>query len=114
MPRFDGKTLTCKRRAAEAARLARTKPFPVGCRARHRCRRRAGGRSPWRSVGRNDHMNADALLKTARRDADTGMMLTTPNEARVRADRVLLVVPACCCVARLITAPVASTDGARS
>jgi formylmethanofuran dehydrogenase subunit B len=40
-----------------------------------------------------DHMNADALLRDLDVMRETGVMLTTPHEARVRADTLLLVGP---------------------
>jgi formylmethanofuran dehydrogenase subunit B len=40
-----------------------------------------------------DHMNADALLRDLDVMRQAGVMLTTPNEARVRADTLLLVGP---------------------
>jgi formylmethanofuran dehydrogenase subunit B len=40
-----------------------------------------------------DHMNADALLRDLTVLREAGMMLTTPNEARLRADTLLLVGP---------------------
>jgi formylmethanofuran dehydrogenase subunit B len=40
-----------------------------------------------------DHMNADVLLRDLAVLREAGMMLTTPSEARVRADMLLLVGP---------------------
>jgi formylmethanofuran dehydrogenase subunit B len=40
-----------------------------------------------------DHMNADMLLRDLAVLREAGMMLTTPNEARLRADTLLLVGP---------------------
>jgi formylmethanofuran dehydrogenase subunit B len=40
-----------------------------------------------------DHMNADFLLRDLAVLREAGMMLTTPNEARLRADTLLLVGP---------------------
>src|SRR5690242_5956136 len=40
-----------------------------------------------------DHMNADLLLRDLTVVREAGMMLTTPNEARLRADTLLLVGP---------------------
>ena len=40
-----------------------------------------------------DHMNADELLRDLAVLREAGMMLTTPNEARLRADTLLLVGP---------------------
>lgn len=40
-----------------------------------------------------DHMNADVLLRDLAVLREAGMMLTTPNEARWRADTLLLVGP---------------------
>jgi formylmethanofuran dehydrogenase subunit B len=40
-----------------------------------------------------DHMNADTLLRDLAVLREAGMMLTTPSEARVRADTLLLVGP---------------------
>jgi formylmethanofuran dehydrogenase subunit B len=40
-----------------------------------------------------DHMNADVLLRDLAVVREAGMMLTTPNEARLRADTLLLVGP---------------------
>jgi formylmethanofuran dehydrogenase subunit B len=40
-----------------------------------------------------DHINADVLLRDLAVLREAGMMLTTPNEARLRADTLLLVGP---------------------
>jgi len=40
-----------------------------------------------------DHMNAEILLRDLAVVREAGMMLTTPNEARLRADTLLLVGP---------------------
>src|SRR5215470_11167081 len=40
-----------------------------------------------------DHMNADALLRDLDVLREAGLMLTTPNEASLRADTLLLVGP---------------------
>src|SRR5215468_10061044 len=40
-----------------------------------------------------DHMNADLLLRDLAVVREAGMMVTTPNEARLRADTLLLVGP---------------------
>jgi formylmethanofuran dehydrogenase subunit B len=40
-----------------------------------------------------DHMNADVLLRDLAVLREAGMMVTTPNEARLRADTLLLVGP---------------------
>jgi formylmethanofuran dehydrogenase subunit B len=40
-----------------------------------------------------DHMNSDVLLRDLTVLREAGMMLTTPNEARLRADTLLLVGP---------------------
>jgi formylmethanofuran dehydrogenase subunit B len=40
-----------------------------------------------------DHMNADALLRDLDVMREAGVMLTTPNETRLRADTLLLVGP---------------------
>ncbi len=40
-----------------------------------------------------DHMNADALLRDLDVMRETGVMLTTPSEMRIRADTLLLVGP---------------------
>src|SRR5690242_10792081 len=40
-----------------------------------------------------DHMNAEVLLRDLAVVREAGMMLTTPNEARLRADTLLLVGP---------------------
>ncbi|HEY2138234.1 MAG TPA: tungsten formylmethanofuran dehydrogenase [Xanthobacteraceae bacterium] len=40
-----------------------------------------------------DHMNSDALFADLAVMRETGIMLTTPNEARLRADTLLLVGP---------------------
>src|SRR5262249_58128541 len=40
-----------------------------------------------------DHMNSDLLLRDLAVVREAGMMVTTPNEARLRADALLLVGP---------------------
>src|SRR5262245_48061146 len=40
-----------------------------------------------------DHMNSDVLLRDLAVLREAGMMVTTPNEARLRADTLLLVGP---------------------
>ena len=53
-------------------------------------------RSCWRErIGAViDHMNADAVLRDLDVMRSSGVMLTTPTEARVRADTLLLAGPA--------------------
>jgi formylmethanofuran dehydrogenase subunit B len=91
---IDGKAVTVQEATAEAARLLARSRFPLvaglgtdvaGARAAIALAERLGAAI--------DHMNADALLKDLEVMRDTGMMLTTPNEACVRADTVLLVGP---------------------
>lgn len=43
--------------------------------------------------GAFDHMHSDAMFNTLDVLRETGMMLTTPGEVRVRADRILLAGP---------------------
>jgi formylmethanofuran dehydrogenase subunit B len=46
-----------------------------------------------RTGGVVDHLNSDALLRDLAVLREAGMMVTTPNEARLRADTLLLVGP---------------------
>jgi formylmethanofuran dehydrogenase subunit B len=116
----DGNTVTVQEATAEAARLLAQSRFPLvaglgtdvaGARAAIALAQRVGAAI--------DHMNADALLKDLDVMRDTGMMLTTPNEARVRADTVLLVGPGLAAVwpdlsPRLLRQPTApEADGGR-
>lgn len=87
-----GNPATIDAAAEEAARLLAASRMPViaglgtdvaGARAAIRLARRIGGAV--------DHMHADALLRDLDVMRESGMMVTTPNEARLRADLLLLV-----------------------
>ena len=91
---IDDEPVTVAAAIAEAARLLGTSRFPViaglgtdiaGARAAIRLAERLGGAV--------DHMHADALLRDLAVTREAGVMLTTPTEARVRADVLLLVGP---------------------
>src|SRR5262245_37936999 len=89
---IDGRPADLEAAAAEAARLLAASRVPViaglgadvaGARAAIALARRLGGAI--------DHMHSDALLRDLDVMREAGMLVTTPNEARVRGDLVLLV-----------------------
>jgi formylmethanofuran dehydrogenase subunit B len=91
---IGGKPAPLERALAEAARLLAASRFPLitglgtdiaGARAAISLAERIGAVV--------DHMNADTLLRDVAVLREAGMMLTTPSEARVRADTLLLVGP---------------------
>ncbi|MDQ2078738.1 tungsten formylmethanofuran dehydrogenase [Xanthobacteraceae bacterium Astr-EGSB] len=88
---IDGRPVTRKDAAREAARLLATARQPViaGLGADI-----AGVRAVLDLAGRVgaavDHMHADALLRDVDVMREAGMMVTTPSEARLRADVLLL------------------------
>jgi formylmethanofuran dehydrogenase subunit B len=91
---IGGKPVALERALAEAAELLTASRCPLiaglgtdvaGARAAISLAERIGGVV--------DHMNADTLLRDLAVLRETGMMLTTPNEARLRADTLLLVGP---------------------
>src|SRR5262249_39853185 len=89
---IDGRPVELQAACAEAARLLEQSRLPViaglgtavaGVRAAVALARRAGAVI--------DHMHSDALLRDIEVMRDAGMMATTPSEARLRADVLLLV-----------------------
>ncbi|HUI97095.1 MAG TPA: formylmethanofuran dehydrogenase, partial [Xanthobacteraceae bacterium] len=91
---IGGKPAALERALAEAARLLAASRCPLisglgtdiaGARAAILLAERTGGII--------DHMHSDALLRDLTVLREAGMMLTTPNEARRRADTLLLVGP---------------------
>jgi formylmethanofuran dehydrogenase subunit B len=89
---ISGKPATLQAACAEAARLLGASRFPLiaglgtdmaGARAAIALARRLGAAV--------DHMHSAALLKDLDVMRDAGWMVTTPGEARVRADCLLLV-----------------------
>lgn len=89
---IDGKPATLDAAAVEAARLLSDSRLPViaglgtdvaGARAAIMLAERLGGAI--------DHMHAGQLLRDLDVAREARVMLTTPNEARMRADTVLLV-----------------------
>jgi formylmethanofuran dehydrogenase subunit B len=89
---IGGKPAPLDRALAEAARLLGASRFPLiaglgtdiaGARAAISLAERIGAVV--------DHMNADTLLRDVAVLREAGLMLTTPGEARVRADTLLLV-----------------------
>ncbi len=91
---IGGKPATLERALAEAARLLAASHCPLvaglgtdiaGARAAISLAERIGAVV--------DHMNADTLLRDLAVLREAGMMLTTPSEARHRADTLLLVGP---------------------
>jgi formylmethanofuran dehydrogenase subunit B len=88
---IDGRPVTHHEAAREAARLLATARQPViaglgtdiaGVRAALDLAKRVGAAV--------DHMHADALLRDVDVMREAGMMVTTPSEARLRADVLLL------------------------
>jgi len=89
-----GQPATLERAITEAAKLLQQSRLPViaglgtdvaGARAAIALARRVGGVI--------DHMHSAALLRDLNAMREGGMMITTPNEARLRADLLLLVGP---------------------
>jgi formylmethanofuran dehydrogenase subunit B len=89
---INGKPVTLQAACAEAARLLAASRFPLiaglgtdmaGARAAIALARRLGAAV--------DHMHSAALLKNLEVMRDAGWMVTTPAEARLRADCLLLV-----------------------
>lgn len=89
---IDGRTATLETAAAEAARLLSASRLPViaglgtdvaGARAAIALAERLGGVV--------DHMHSDALLRDLDVMREAGMLVTTANEARLRADMVLAI-----------------------
>jgi formylmethanofuran dehydrogenase subunit B len=88
---IDGSPATLDAAAAEAARLLTRSRLPIiaglgtdiaGARAAIALAQRIGGVV--------DHMHADVLLRDLDTMREAGVMATTPNEARLRADTLLL------------------------
>jgi formylmethanofuran dehydrogenase subunit B len=91
---IDGRPVELQAACAEAARLLQQSRLPViaglgtdvaGARAAIALAQRAGAVV--------DHMHSEALLHDLEVVRDAGMMTTTPTEARLRADVLLLVGP---------------------
>ena len=91
---IDGRPVELQAACAEAARLLQQSRLPViaglgtdvaGARAAIALAQRTGAVI--------DHMHAEALLHDVDVLRDAGMMTTTPSEARLRADVLLLVGP---------------------
>src|SRR5215468_616621 len=91
---IGGKPVALERALAEAARMLAASRCPLiaglgtdiaGARAAIGLAERIGAVL--------DHMNADVLLRDLAVLREAGMMLTTPSEARLRADTLLLVGP---------------------
>src|SRR5450759_5581391 len=89
-----GDPVTLKAAIMEAARLLGTSRMPVvaglgtdvaGARAAIALAERLRGTI--------DHMHSEALLRDLDVMREAGMMITTPNEARLRADLLLLIGP---------------------
>jgi formylmethanofuran dehydrogenase subunit B len=89
---IEGRPVALADAAAEAARLIVASRMPViaglgtdiaGARAAIALADRVGGAI--------DHMHSDAVLRNLDVLRESGMMITTPNEARLRGDVVLLV-----------------------
>jgi formylmethanofuran dehydrogenase subunit B len=92
--RIDGRPVALEAAVAEAARLLAASRLPVfaglgtdiaGARAAVTLAERVGGVV--------DHMHADALLRDLAVMREAGAYVTTPNEARLRGDTLLLVGP---------------------
>lgn len=89
---IDGNPVALDAAAAEAARLLRAARLPViaglgtdiaGARAAIALAQALGGVI--------DHMHSDALLRDLAVMREAGVIMTTPNEARLRADTVLAI-----------------------
>jgi formylmethanofuran dehydrogenase subunit B len=116
---IDGKAVTLKAAIAEAAKLLRASHCPVvtglgtdiaGARAAIALAKRLGGVV--------DHMHSDALLNYLDVMREAGVMITTPSEARARADYFLLVGPEAASafaeLPRLLLGPTAPEAGGTS
>lgn len=115
---IDGAAVPLQSAVEEAARLLESSRMAVfagsgtdvaGARAAVALARRLGGAI--------DHMHSAALLTHLEVLRDAGMMFTTPNEARVRGDVILLVGSGLLHAwpdlgARLLAAPLAGESGA--
>jgi formylmethanofuran dehydrogenase subunit B len=115
---IDGRPASLDAAVAAAAHLLSASYLPViaglgtdiaGARAAIALAERLGGAV--------DHMNSAALLRDLDIARAGGMMVTTPNEARLRADRLLLIGSALMTawpelVARLLVLPESRPDGA--
>jgi len=115
--RIDGRPVTLEAAVAQAAKLLATSRLPViaglgtdiaGARAAIALAERVGGVV--------DHMHAEALLRDLAVMREAGAYVTTPNEARLRGDTVLLVGPGLIEAwselgERLLSAPLASEIG---
>ncbi len=115
---IDGRPASLEAAVAAAARLLGASRLPViaglgtdiaGARAAIALAERLGGAV--------DHMNSAALLRDLDVARAGGMMVTTPNEARLRGDRLLLIGSALLTAwpelpARLLTPPAPHPDGA--
>ena len=111
---IDGRSVTLDVAVGEAAKLLRASRLPVvaglgtdiaGARAAIALAERLGGVV--------DHMHADAVLRDLEVMREAGVMVTTPNEARVRGVVVLLVGSGLAqtwpdLADRLLTAPLAN------
>ena len=89
---IDGRAVTLQAATAEAARLLGASRVPVvaglgadiaGARAAIALAERLGAAV--------DHMNSNAVLRDLDVMREAGVMVTTPNEARLRADLVLMI-----------------------
>jgi formylmethanofuran dehydrogenase subunit B len=89
---IEGKAVSLDAAAAEAARLLRSSRMPVitGL-ATDVAGARAAIALAEKLRGAYDHVASDALLRNLDVMRQAGLMLTTPNELRVRADCVVLV-----------------------
>jgi formylmethanofuran dehydrogenase subunit B len=110
----DGRSVALDVAVAEAAKLLRASRVPViaglgtdvaGARAAIALAERLGGVV--------DHMHSDALLRDLDVVREAGVMMTTPSEARLRGDVILLVGAGLAeawpdLASRLLTAPLAS------
>lgn len=117
---IEGKPVALAAAAARAARLLAASRLPVisglgadiaGARAAIALADRIGGVL--------DHMHSDALLRDLDVMRESGVMMTTPNEARLRGDLLLLVGPGLAAawpdlVPRLLAKPLAGEIGARA
>lgn len=87
-----GKAVSVEKAAAEAARLLRSARLPVVAgMATDVAGARAAIRLAEKLRGAYDHMASEALLRDLDVMRQAGLMVTTPNELRLRADCVLLV-----------------------
>ncbi len=111
---IDGDPATLEAATAAAAQLLGSSRFPLisGLGTDVAGARAAIGLAQ-RLRGAVDHMHSGTLLRDLDVMREAGMMLTTPNEARVRADLLLLIGPGLTAAwpalsQRLFTAPAAS------